>query len=97
MSVRTALLTVSLTVAAAGAAAAGKPPDLPADPLTEGKEPTPVEREFYLPTSVARRSVAGPDTERSGPLVPVARVDWRAVGSFWATRLGLALPWVEWY
>jgi hypothetical protein len=53
MSLRSGLLGLAGVLAAAGAAAA-KPPDLPIDPHSEGREPDPVVREFYQPDPPAR-------------------------------------------
>ena len=97
MSARTALFAVTLALAAAGAAA-GKPPGLPADPRAEGRERTPVEREFYLPERpTPRPDVGEAGGGRRGPVATADVGGWRALPRLWASQLGLALPWVEWY
>jgi hypothetical protein len=46
MSMRSGLFGLAGVLVVTGTAAA-KPPDLPAEPLVEGREPTPVAREYY--------------------------------------------------
>lgn len=48
MSIRNGLLGL-VGLLAATAAAAAKPPELPGEPLVQGREPTPVARDLYEP------------------------------------------------
>ncbi|MDB5313839.1 MAG: hypothetical protein JWO38_8041 [Gemmataceae bacterium] len=72
MSMRSGLLGLAGVLAVTGATAA-KPPDLPAEPLVEGREPTPVVREYYE-ADVPRPAVGVVPTlpPRSGSPRPVA-------------------------
>jgi hypothetical protein len=53
MSKRIGLLGAAGVLAAAGLAAAQKPPGLPVNPHVECREPTPAARELHLPESPA--------------------------------------------
>ena len=97
MSARTAVLTLGLSLLAAGAAAA-KPPGLPADPHPAGRERAPVEREFHAagrPDSPLGFTTAWPGGESR--MTPAELEAWRALNRLPADLLGLALPRLGWY
>jgi hypothetical protein len=56
MDTRNSLLGLAGVVALT-ATAAGKPPDLPAEPHVEGREASPVAREFYEPIAPPTRGL----------------------------------------
>jgi hypothetical protein len=65
--IRRMMMGVVAVVIACGAAA-GKPPGLPIDPLSEGRELDPVTRDFHLPAPpaagpIAQEAVAGTPAE----------------------------------
>jgi hypothetical protein len=99
MSARTPLLAFGLSLVAALPAAA-KPPGLPADPLPNGQERTPVELEFHLalpglpPLAFA---LPWPGCGTRAPLSPAQLEAWRALNRLPVDLLGLALPRIEWY
>jgi hypothetical protein len=97
MSARAALLAIGLTLSAAGTAAA-KPPGLPADPHADGKERTPVEREYHT-TARTESPLGFVTTWPAGraPMTPAEAEAWRALNRLPAALLGLALPRAEWY
>jgi hypothetical protein len=72
MSKRIALLGAFGVLAAAGLAAAQKPPGLPANPHVECREPNPVVRELHLPDGAA--PTRGPVHGTPSRVSPVAEL-----------------------
>jgi hypothetical protein len=74
MAMRRGWVGLAGVVVAAGVALADKPAGLPIDPLVEGREPTPLAREFHEPDRPPQppEAVSGPAAPRPiGELVEV--------------------------
>jgi hypothetical protein len=74
---RRMLLGLFSAVAVCGAAA-GKPPGLPVDPLSEGREVDPVTRDFYLPGPPTSARSASEAPSESGTHFPTV---WSVLAS----------------